>query len=113
MQQLDMLPTFHVEHRLFADLPRSRRNDPETSHEAAEAIKASGELCRQQAEVLAALRRWPGSTSIELAGRMGVGRHLTARRLPELDGVWARKGDPGKGEYRVANGRRHVQWFPT
>ncbi len=98
---------------VLSDTPRSRRTDPVTSHEAADAIKASGELGRQQLAVLEALRRWPGSTSLELAGRMGVGRHVTGRRLPDLAPIHARQGDPKKGEYRVINGRRHVQWWPV
>lgn len=98
---------------LLADTPRARGTDPITSHEAAEALKASGELGRQQREVLAALQRWPGSTSLELAGRMGVSRQVTGRRLPELAPVYVRQGDPARGEYRLINGRRHVQWWPV
>jgi len=101
--------------RLVTDTPRARNTDPITSHEAADAIEASGELNRQQRDVLIALCRWPGSTSLELAGRMGVGRQVTGRRLPELakaEPALARQGDPKKGEFRRINGRRHLQWWP-
>ena len=111
--QIDLFEMVGNACRLYTDTPRSRATDPVTSHEAAEAIKTSGELGRQQREVLKALRRWPGSTSLELAGRMGVERQVTGRRLPELSPVHARQGDPRKGEYRVIEGRRHVQWWPT
>jgi hypothetical protein len=89
------------------DTPRARRADPETSHEAAEAIKASGELGRQQLAVLAAVRRWPGLTSLELGARMKLDRWAVARRLPELEALHVRKG-----EAKVVNGRRHVTWWP-
>jgi hypothetical protein len=92
---------------LLADTPRSRRSDPETSHEAADEVRRSGELGRQQLAVLAAVKRWPGLTSLELAARMQVSRYVTARRLPELS-PWVRKGP----EFRVVNGRRHVTWWP-
>ena len=89
------------------DTPRARNTDPETSHEAADAIKASGELGRQQMAVLAAVRRWPGLTSLELGARMKLDRWAVARRLPELEGVHVRKG-----EAKTVNGRRHVTWWP-
>jgi hypothetical protein len=92
----------------LTDTPRARRGDPETSHEAAEAIKASGELGRQQQAVLAAVRRWPGLTSLELGARMNMNRWAVARRLPELEPVHVRKGEP-----RLVNGRRHVTWWPA
>lgn len=94
---------------LFADTPRARRTDPVTSHEAADRIKASGELGRQQMEVLAAVRRWPGLSSLELAERMGRDRYMVAKRLPELEPVHVHKGD----EFRTVNGRRHSTWWPT
>ena len=93
---------------LIADLPRARRSDPVTSHEAADAIKASGELGRQQLAVLAAVRKWPGLTSLELGARMEINRWAVARRLPELEPVHVRRGEP-----RVVNGRRHVTWRPV
>jgi hypothetical protein len=93
---------------LLADTPRSRRSDPETSHEAAEGVRRSGELGRQQLAVLAAVQRWPGLTSLELGARMEINRWAVARRLPELEPVHVRKGEP-----RVVNGRRHVTWFPV
>jgi hypothetical protein len=92
----------------IVDTPRARNTDPTTSHEAADAIKASGDLGRQQQAVLAAVRRWPGLTSLELGARMSLDRWAVARRLPELEGIHVRKGEP-----RVVNGRRHVTWWPA
>lgn len=108
MQQPDLFAAPLFEARLYADLPRARRSDPETSHEAAEAILKTGELGRQQLAVLAAVKRWPGLTSLELGARMEINRWAVARRLPELEPVHVRKGEP-----RVVNGRRHVTWWPA
>ena len=93
---------------VLSDTPRSRRTDPITSHEAADAIKASGELGRQQLSVLAAVKRWPGLTSLELGARMDINRWAVARRLPKLEPVHVHKGEP-----RLVNGRRHVTWWPA
>lgn len=91
------------------DTPRARKADPATSHEAAAAIAASGELGRQQRAVLDGLRKWPGLTSLELAGRLRLDRYQVARRLPELEaGGLARKGQPR----RVGN-RPGVSWWPA
>lgn len=94
---------------LIADLPRSRATDPITSAEAGDAIRASGELGRQQRAVLEAVRRWPGLTSLELGARMDINRWAVARRLPEIETA----GKIRRGEARVVNGRRHVTWYPT
>lgn len=94
---------------VLTDTPRARRSDPVTSHEAADAIKASGALGEQQQIVLAAVQRWPGLTSLELAARMQRDRWMVARRLPELSPVHVRKGE----EFRTVNGRRHCTWWPV
>lgn len=92
----------------LAERPRARHLDPSTSHEAAAAIAASGDLGRQQLAVLEAVRRWPGLTSLELGARMEINRWAVARRLPELEGEHVRKGEP-----RIVNGRRHLTWWPA
>lgn len=78
MTQLDIfaapVPTF----------PRARRADARSSHDAAELVERKG-IAKAQAEaVLAALKRWPMSTSMELAKSSGIDRYAIARRLPEL-----------------------------
>lgn len=86
---------------VLADLPRARTSDPDTSHQAADYVRSSGVLGRQQREVLAAVNRWPDRTSAELSQLMAAaaGRHWTelrwmvARRLPELEPVHVRKGE--------------------
>jgi CRP-like cAMP-binding protein len=62
-----------------------RRYDPETSHQAAREITASGLRATQARKVLAAVAAHPGRTSAELAELAGLSRYTTARRLPELE----------------------------
>lgn len=92
----------------WIDVPRARNTDPETSHEAAAAIAASGDLGRQQAVVLEAVKRWPGLTSLELASRLRLDRYQVARRLPELE----RAGQVSKGPARRVGKRSGVTWVP-
>lgn len=95
---------------LLADTPRARRTDPETSHQAAAAIKASGALTKQQHAVLDAVRRWPGKTAVELARLSGLDRYAVSRRLPELNVVHVRRGPPRACK---VNGRAQGTWFPV
>lgn len=101
----------------LVDVPRAANADPETSHLAAEQIKASGALGKQQQRVLDAVRCYPGRTSAELASLIAAERKddystwrtRTGRRLPELRGVHIRMG-----ESRVcqATKRECVTWWP-
>lgn len=88
----------------------ARTTDDVTSHEAAARMVASGLLNKQCREVLAALRKYPGRTSAELARDSGLERYKVARRLPDLrDQGFARKGGSRKcthGQYRA------VTWWP-
>lgn len=103
----------------LTDTPRSRRTDPVTSHLAAERIKTSGQLGRQQRVVLELIERHPGCTSAELAmhhaldrgesaGNWRIYRPMIARRCPELLPVYARKGDPRECSL---NGTPAVVWY--
>jgi hypothetical protein len=93
---------------LLADTPRSRRSDPETSHEAAEQVRRSGDLGRQQLAVLEAVKRWPGLTSLELAARLNLDRYQVARRLPEIEAALRVR----RGDIKSINGRNHLTWWP-
>lgn len=88
--------------------PMSRRSDPETSRIAAERLRASGELGRQAQAVLDAVRRWPGSTAVELARRAELDRYAVSRRLPELQAA----GHVRRLAPRVCtiNGRPQCTW---
>lgn len=94
---------------LIADLPRSRGNDPESSHDAADAIRRSGALAGQQKAVLEAVRRWPGLTSLELAARLKFDRYQVARRLPEVETT----GQVKRGDLKTINRRKHLTWWPA
>lgn len=107
---------------IYTDTPRSRRDDPETSHLAADEIKASGRLARQQAFVLESVRRFPGCTAIELAQKMSdyddspegvLGWRFfhdwTRRRLPELAPHKVTKGPIRKC---TKSGRNAITWWP-
>jgi hypothetical protein len=63
---------------------RARTDDPRSSKLAAEDVTESGRADAEAAQVLAALRHHPGTTSKELAEYSGLDYHLCARRLPEL-----------------------------
>ena len=63
---------------------RARTEDPRSSKLAAEEVTETGRADAEQAQVMAALRTYPGTTSKELAERSGLDYHLVARRLPEL-----------------------------
>jgi hypothetical protein len=103
---------------LLADLPRSRASDPETSHHAAEKVRRTGQLGRQQLAVLEAVRTWPGSTSAELGRAIAESRsedptrwrYTVARRLPELSPVHVRRMKPRSCK---VTGNPAVTWFPV
>ena len=92
---MDQLGLFQDQH------PKARRADPASSKRAGATNERSGAGRRQRDEVLAALKRYPDSTSRELAELGRLDRYLTARRLPELlrEGLVERFGG-NVGEYR-------------
>lgn len=67
----------------LVDTPIARATDPESSHRAAAEITASGRRQQQIAMVINMVRKFPGMTSMELAGMTGEDRYVIARRLPE------------------------------
>lgn len=103
---------------LFAQPPRARRTDPDTSHEAAASVRETQR--RSQEEVLYVLRLYS---------------RLTDERLVALYEVHARDGDvshqspsgirtrrkelqraglvKAHGEERAASGRRMIVWGPA
>lgn len=90
--------------------PAARRNDPATSHQAETEINDSGLRGRQQRLVCALVRRYPGRTSRELARVAGIDRYMVARRLPEIEPVFVRKGEPKRCE---VGGRAASTWWPA
>lgn len=88
--------------------PIASPNDPISSHLAASEVTVSGRRARQCQEVLAAVKKWPGRTSAELAQLAGLDRHLVARRLPDLEHrLLIRKGPMREC---LVSGRKAVTW---
>lgn len=91
-------------------MPRARRTDPSSSHDAARRI--SGAISgHQQCQAYAAVRANPGRTSSELAAETGLDRYMLARRLPELldEGMVTRR--PPRADYYTH--RPGVTWWPA
>jgi hypothetical protein len=93
--------------------PRAAAADPTPSHLAAHQATATGLAARQAAAVLELVKRYPNSTSAELAARSDLGptaRHIVARRLPEL----ARAGFITRGPARecTTNHTKATTWTP-
>jgi hypothetical protein len=88
----------------------ARESDPDTSHEAAQHVTASGAAAHQRQRVLALVRAQPGLTSDELAVAAGMLRQVPARRLPELE----RLGLVRRGQVRPSRvtGRNGLTWWP-
>lgn len=100
----------------LADVPRSRNTDPKSSHLAADRIKATGALGKQQREVLELVRKFPGQTSAELASIKAAllgepwekWRPMFGRRLAELR-AWI---EPGATRTCNVTGNSAQTWFP-
>lgn len=84
----------------------ARRSDPETSHDAAKAVRA-----QQIAEsILACLRTQPdGLTATEISDYTGIERDTVSPRLPEL--VRARLiRDSGRKRKPAGRNRNQIVW---
>lgn len=91
--------------------PAARNTDPDTSHDAAAHVTASGARARQQAIAVKAVEQYPGLTSLEIAGRARMCRYMLARRLPECEeGGAVRRGQERRCS--VSN-RMAVTWWPA
>jgi DNA invertase Pin-like site-specific DNA recombinase len=82
---------------MLADLARARRDDPETSHAAAERVRRSGQVAAHQLLIRDAIQRRPGMTYVEIAEATGLERHAVGRRLKELEPVHAKRGAARNG----------------
>lgn len=89
---------------------RARREDPATSHEAAQGVETTGKAKDQRTICLERVRRCPGETAAEIAVALHIERHIPSRRLPELrDGGLVKNGTP-----RICGvmGRQSLTWLP-
>lgn len=96
-------------HATLWDLRLSRNTDPQSSHDAAVKVNASGKRDAQCGAVLRALANHPGSTSMELAHFMGIERSITGRRLPDLE----QQGKVKRGDLRPCSicKTKCVTWY--
>ena len=101
---------------LFRDAPMARATDPETSRIAANEQIVSGRRERHAAIILEWVKRWPGSTAVELVAsamldHKGISRHEVSRRLPELESAGlVRRGDSRNCSF---SGTKQLTWFPV
>jgi len=111
------------------DRPLAAVTDPETSHKAAAALRASGAINEQHRRVLEVVQKHPGCTSAELADIYARARGeswkehrpMFGRRLPELTDHYcyaSRRIGPnlvrqGKPRRCSVCGRASVTWWPT
>lgn len=97
---------------MSAYLP-ARSTDPCTSHESANALIATGARAHQQHLALAAVRAYPGCTSLELARMSQMDRYTLARRLPELIDLGLVTQGPKRRCTASARGLNAVTWEPV
>ena len=88
----------------------SRKNDPESSHEAEAEITDSGKRVIQCRQVLAAVREDVGCTAVELSRLHSIDRYAVSRRTADLED----QGLIMKGMRRKCsiNKRMMVTWYP-
>ncbi|WP_312328378.1 helix-turn-helix domain-containing protein [Stenotrophomonas sp.] len=89
----------------------ARSSDICTSHEAAAFVVTSGIQKDQQAQAVAAVKRHPGMTSMQLSRAAGLDRYMLGRRLPELlkaELVWRGPNVPCP-----VSGRSACTWWPV
>lgn len=106
--------------------PRARKTDAVGSHDAAAAIERCGQARSDAQRILAAVRRWPGCTSMELARNARIERYTVAGRLPELADAernpdptvrrveFSTEANPTGNTVRCAvSGKRAIRWWPS
>lgn len=95
----------------------ARRDDPDTSHMAAERSTRSGKRQAGIRRIVAAVREHPGATSAELAKIVGMDRVEAGRRCPDareqdlIHNPTDARGEPIKRRCSVA-GTPAITWLP-
>jgi predicted ArsR family transcriptional regulator len=87
-------------------VPRARRGDPSTSHDAAASMRKAASA--QAAAVLADLRRHGPAGASTIAARSGLTQIQVCRRLPELREAGLAR--PTDRRERTAAGRSERVW---
>ena len=88
----------------------SRRDNPETSFEAEEAINKDGSRVTHLSVVLGVIESQPGLTTGEVGDASGLGQMETRKRISDLKNM----GMIFAGDVRVweASGRNQSTWWP-
>ncbi|MBI1374088.1 MAG: winged helix-turn-helix domain-containing protein [Phycisphaera sp.] len=89
----------------------ARKNDPITSHQAADEVEASGRAASQRHRCLLEVWKKPGQTAAEIAVAADLQRHVPSRRLPELrkDGLVTN----GPVRQCAVTGNPSLTWLPV
>ena len=97
------------QHQLWP--PVSRRENPETSQEAENAINASGSRASHCDQIYSVVEAEPGLTAGQIGVMSGYGMHITSRRLADLKN----RGRVRQGQPRIweGSGRKQVTWWPV
>ena len=97
------------QHQLWP--PASHRNDPETSHEAEDAITQTGKRQTHATKVLGIVTVHPGLTTGAIGEISGLGQMETRKRLSDLKN----RGLARQGQPRIwhGSGRQNVTWWPV
>jgi|ERR1044071_2586731 hypothetical protein len=90
--------------------PRSRRDDPLSSHRAEAEIKRSGAMKGQQTICLELARQHPGKTSKQLAEFTTLDRYQIARRMRELVKMGRLQVPESRPDYIRG---QELQWWPV
>jgi len=97
------------QHQLWP--PVSRRENPETSHEAEAVITQTGKRQTHAAKVLEIIIDHPGLVTGVIGEMSGLGQMETRKRLSDLKNRGlARQGQPRIWE---GSGRKQVTWWPV
>lgn len=96
--------------------PKARRDDPETSHEAADAMRGTKRLGRLQEIALEIVRRFPGITAGGICRASGEDWETIIPRLAPLRRLGFIKNLPVEHPARKVvdekSGRRQLTWWP-
>jgi hypothetical protein len=93
---------------LFDPIRLARRNDPDTSQQAAAEVVEEGVVARMAATAISCLQRWPDSTASELEAATGLLDGKIRKRLNDLRRL-GRAEKSGQRPCRVT-GRMAYTW---
>lgn len=91
--------------------PIARKTDPNTSHQAAEAITKNGQRGSQCKDIFDAIQAKPGSIPGEIAAKIGLLSHEVTKRIHDLEvkGLVV----PGTERRWAGSGKNQRSWWPT